>query len=607
MLNQLFRCFPKSIKSIKCHCNTYGFKQNIGSRSILISLIVLSGLFLCAVSIWADTHKSGEELVKDCRALSDKFDYAQLRNVSASLIAAGEREQNERILGYGYVYLGGTQMMLKEAASAADNLRKAIEIGNKINNDTILSTAYNSLGIYEASVTRNLYLAQRYFFKSRQHARDGKYSRIERSIGSNLASLAIELNDTSGIKYAQECYDYGVEEGLPRFEYSGALNLAELYNIKGDYDLAERYATISRSLALEHGYHDIGQINLISSVIALGKGDADRASEYALKAIVALKEENTISLPKAYLMLAKAYTAQGKHIESLAQLKMGEESARDYSSFSSIADIYELMADNYEAIGQSETALKFLRLAKDSTDSNYLKDRKRMDQERSLILDLEENENKIKMQNMRVESQQRLILSLTAGMILLIAMLIIIVVNQRKRKKLYENLVTQNQRVVALRDAMLHTTESPIAATDAHVESAVDFPKDEHPEESNDTKSSLSDEKADEIYAALCRLMKDERLFADPRATRESVIERLGTNRTYLTQIIAKHGWMNYSHFVNSFRIDEAIRILSDKTREDIKMRDLYSELGFGSQATFYKTFSSVTGMSPVVFRKSVK
>ena len=64
--------------------------------------------------------------------------------------------------------------MLKEASAAAENLRKAIEIGEKIENDTILSTAYNSLGIYEASVTRNLFLAQRYFYKSRQHAVEAK-------------------------------------------------------------------------------------------------------------------------------------------------------------------------------------------------------------------------------------------------------------------------------------------------------------------------------------------------------------------------------------------------------------------------------------------------
>ena len=102
-------------------------------------------------------------------------------------------------------------------------------------------------------------------------------------------------------------------------------------------------------------------------------------------------------------------------------------------------------------------------------------------------------------------------------------------------------------------------------------------------------------------------MMKEERLYADPRITREYIIERLGTNRTYLTKIISKYGWINYSQFVNSFRIDEAIRILSNKTNNDKKISSLYSELGFGSPATFFKTFSKVTGMSPAAFRKSVK
>ncbi|MDE5877101.1 MAG: helix-turn-helix domain-containing protein [Muribaculaceae bacterium] len=529
--------------------------------------------------------------------------------MGAALIAAGEREHNKRVLGYGYGYLGSAQLMIGETNQASENLHRAIEIGETINNDTILSTAYNSLGIYEASVTRNLYLAQRYFYKSRQHARDGKYSRIERSIGSNLAELAIELNDTSGLQYAQECYDYGVEADLPRFEYSGALNLAELYKIKGDYDLADRYATIAMSLAQQYGYEDIGQINLIFSIIAMGKGDALGTAEYALKAIEALK--NTISLPKAYLMLAKAYRAQGKYTDSLAQLKLGEEAAREYFSFGSIAEIYELMADNYESLGKSDDALKYLRLAKDLTDSHYRTDRKRMDQERSLILDLEEKENKMKIQSVKVQSQSRLIISLSLGILLLIVLLVIVVVNQHKKRKLYENLVEQNRRVVALRDEMLKTTVHYLPPKNSSVisecEDISEMVKEVRDgEEITDTKSVLNEQKSDDLYAALCRLMKEERLFADLRVTRETVIEKLGTNRTYLTQIIAKHGWTNYSHFVNSFRIDEAIKILSDKTR-DIKMRDLYSELGFGSQATFYKTFSSVTGMSPVVFRKSVK
>ena len=569
-------------------------------RLALLLLFIINGFFLgCAAD-----QNNGNSLIKECIALSDKFDYSALYKSAERLIAEGKRCHDDRLLGYGYVYLGGAQLMVKEAAKAAENLHCAIEMGKKLGNDTILSTAYNSLGIYEASVTCNLYLAQRYFYKSRQCARDAKYQRIEKSIGSNLAELAIELNDTTGIKYALECYDYGVKSKLPRFEYSGAINLAELYKIKGDFDEAERYAGIATTLANKYNYHDYGQINLINSVIAMGRGDTQKAAEYASAAIVALHEENTISLPKAYLMLARALTAEGKYSESLQQLIKGSKESLKYSSYTSVGEIYSLMAENYEALGETRNALKYLKMAKDSTEQHYHDDKKRLDQERSLILDLEENENKIKLQNIQVKSQQRLIILLSVGLMLIGTLFVIIIRAHYKRKKLYEKLAAQNREVVALRDELIDNNSSLYESINGNSreESSARINGD-----LNGRESACKENKSDEIYVELCKIMKEERLYSDMRITREAVIERLGTNRTYLTQAIAKQGWENYSQFVNSFRIDEAIRILSDHSKDDIKIKDLYAQLGFGSQATFFKTFRAATGMSPIVFRKSAK
>ena len=558
-------------------------------RIVMASICIIASSILTAGSVYSKNNLSGEALIHECKALSDKFDYSGLRKVAIELIEAGNQEHNERIEGYGYLYLSGAQLMLKEASLAIKNMQMALSIGEQLKNDTILSVAYNSLGIYEASVTRNLNLAQRYFFKSRKYAREARYSRIERSIGSNLAELSIELKDTAGIYYAKECYNYGIEEGLPRYEYSGALNLAELYNIQGNNDLAERYVSIAMALASEHGYQDKGQLFLIRGIIALGKSNYNLAKEFALKAVEALQEENTRSLPKAYLLLASAYRGQGKYDESMIQLKHGADAAHKYSSFTSIAEIYELMADNYESMGRSLDALRFLRMAKDSVDTNYKNEKVRMDNERSLIIDLEEKENNIRLQNLRVKSQRRMIMSLTVVICLLILLIAYITYSIKKRKKLYEYLVERNQKVVAMRDDILH------------------FSLNQKNDEEVETMTPINDIKSDELYASLCRMMKEERLYADPRITREYIIERLGTNRTYLTKIISKYGWINYSQFVNSFRIDEAIRILSNKTNNDKKISSLYSELGFGSPATFFKTFSKVTGMSPAAFRKSVK
>lgn len=259
------------------------------------------------------------------------------------------------------------------------------------------------------------------------------------------------------------------------------------------------------------------------------------------------------------------------------------------------------MADNYESLGQSGEALKYLRIAKDSTENRNETERKRLDNERSLILDLEENENKIKMQALKVNAQNRLLISLSAVIVLLIVILIMVIVTHRRKKQLYSSIVSQNIKRVELSDELADAVPTVKEVPEAEEETV-----DNDTEQEDRSKSSLSEEKAKGIYLELCRLMKEEQLYADPQITREIIIERLGTNRTYFTQIISRYGWKNYSQFVNSFRVDEAVRILSDRSKTDTKISELYSKLGFGSAATFTKIFTAATGVSPTVFRKSL-
>lgn len=98
--------------------------------------------------------------------------------------------------------------------------------------------------------------------------------------------------------------------------------------------------------------------------------------------------------------------------------------------------------------------------------------------------------------------------------------------------------------------------------------------------------------------------MDNERLFAESQLTRERMAERLNTNRTYLTQVIKKKTGMSYLQFVNSYRINEAIRVLSDKDNSDYPLKQLWSDLGFSSPSTFYKLFQQAVGITPSVYRK---
>ena len=61
---------------------------------------------------------------------------------------------------------------------------------------------------------------------------------------------------------------------------------------------------------------------------------------------------------------------------------------------------------------------------------------------------------------------------------------------------------------------------------------------------------------------------------------------------------------MNYLQFVNSYRINEAVRILSDKNMISYPLKQIWSDLGFSSPSTFYKVFQQAVGITPSVYRK---
>ena len=106
------------------------------------------------------------------------------------------------------------------------------------------------------------------------------------------------------------------------------------------------------------------------------------------------------------------------------------------------------------------------------------------------------------------------------------------------------------------------------------------------------------------LYNNICELMENDKLYKEPQLNRERLAAMLGTNRTYLSAVIKEKSGMNYQQFINSYRIQEAIRILSDNDSADYPLKQLWNDLGFSSSSTFYKLFQQAVGITPSVFRK---
>lgn len=115
--------------------------------------------------------------------------------------------------------------------------------------------------------------------------------------------------------------------------------------------------------------------------------------------------------------------------------------------------------------------------------------------------------------------------------------------------------------------------------------------------------SPLTDEKKHVLFQNLEHCMTDQGIYRDKLLTKEKVADLLGTNRTYLSQVINEQTGQTFTQYVNRYRLDEAIRLLGDP-QADITLKAIASDVGFSSMTTFYKVFQTNVGMSPKEYRE---
>ncbi len=60
---------------------------------------------------------------------------------------------------------------------------------------------------------------------------------------------------------------------------------------------------------------------------------------------------------------------------------------------------------------------------------------------------------------------------------------------------------------------------------------------------------------------------------------------------------------MNYTSFVNKFRIEEAMALLVDKRYQELNMEEISDMVGFANRQSFYASFYRINGVTPRDYR----
>ena len=108
-----------------------------------------------------------------------------------------------------------------------------------------------------------------------------------------------------------------------------------------------------------------------------------------------------------------------------------------------------------------------------------------------------------------------------------------------------------------------------------------------------------------ELFARIEYLMQTEGVYRQNDLTIERLAERLDTNRTYISRAINQQAGKAFSSYVNSYRIDEAVRRLSD-VDDDTPLKALAQMLGYNHLQTFYTSFQSAIGMPSSKYREKL-
>lgn len=108
-----------------------------------------------------------------------------------------------------------------------------------------------------------------------------------------------------------------------------------------------------------------------------------------------------------------------------------------------------------------------------------------------------------------------------------------------------------------------------------------------------------------ELIEKIQSAMIDEHLYRKEKFTIGDLSKKLGEQEYKVRKAINQDlGYRNFLDFLNSFRIQEAIKILENPSKSGVTILEIAYQTGFNSIGPFNRAFKSTTGLTPTEYRK---
>ncbi|MDR2928194.1 MAG: AraC family transcriptional regulator [Cytophagaceae bacterium] len=179
---------------------------------------------------------------------------------------------------------------------------------------------------------------------------------------------------------------------------------------------------------------------------------------------------------------------------------------------------------------------------------------------------------------------QKIIQHITWGVLLLVsAVLLFVFFQKRKLNKAYKVLFEKNMMII---DFQKNSSEAL-------------------PEKQN--KITLTDQKQNELLNKIVAVMEEVTIICDPEFSINKLVVLVNSNYKYVSQVINAALNKNFRSILNSYRIEEAQRLLSVPDSAKYTIETIAHQVGFKSRSAFSDAFKEVTGVSPAFYLKSMR
>jgi len=109
-----------------------------------------------------------------------------------------------------------------------------------------------------------------------------------------------------------------------------------------------------------------------------------------------------------------------------------------------------------------------------------------------------------------------------------------------------------------------------------------------------------------EELSKLRKYMTSEKPFLNPFLTIQDVSQAIGIPVRELSVLINHNLGQHFYDFVNTYRIENAMKILKDGSKSKVTILEILYDVGFNSKSSFNTAFKKHTGNTPTAYRKTL-